>query len=239
MKNLPWSDSENDIIVADYFAMLEKELSFRKFSKSEHRRALLGKLDNRSEGSIEFKHQNISAVLKGLGETWIVGYRPAFNFQMALVEAVSRHLSSRLGKENPSSLARKSSFAEDGALYIGPPPTLSNQLPPDELEQMQLIASKFDVAKRDEQNRNLGLAGEELIFQHERSNLLAQGQAELASKVQWTSQDVGDGMGYDIESYEPIAKCVLYAPEIAPRLGIFRYVFDSDKTHFALMGRNG
>ena len=32
-----------------------------------------------------------------------------------------------------------------------------------------------------------------------------------------------------------IAKCVLYAPEIAPRLGIFRYVFDSDKTHFALV----
>ena len=31
-----------------------------------------------------------------------------------------------------------------------------------------------------------------------------------------------------------IAKCVLSAPEIAPRLGIFQYIFDSDKTHFAL-----
>ena len=39
---------------------------------------------------IEFKHQNISAVLKGLGEAWILGNKPADNFQMALVDAVQR-----------------------------------------------------------------------------------------------------------------------------------------------------
>lgn len=38
-------------------------------------------------------------------------------------------------------------------LWIGPPPTHSNQPPPAELEQMLHIARKFDVAKRDARNR--------------------------------------------------------------------------------------
>jgi hypothetical protein len=82
MSNGPWTDEENDLIVADYFAMLVDDISARRYSKAEHRRALLPLLNDRSEGSVEFKHQNISAVLKGLGEDWIPGYKPAFNFQM-------------------------------------------------------------------------------------------------------------------------------------------------------------
>ncbi len=90
MSNGPWTDVENDLIVADYFAMLADDISGRRYSKAEHRRALLPLLNDRSEGSVEFKHQNISAVLKGLGEDWIPGYKPAFNFQMTLVDAAAR-----------------------------------------------------------------------------------------------------------------------------------------------------
>ncbi|WP_029039886.1 hypothetical protein [Cucumibacter marinus] len=90
MSNGVWTDEENDLIVADYFAMLADDISGRRCSKAEHRRALVPLLNDRSEGAIEFKHQNISAVLKGLGEDWIPGYKPAFNFQMTLVDAVAR-----------------------------------------------------------------------------------------------------------------------------------------------------
>jgi hypothetical protein len=55
-----WQDGENDAIVADYFAM---ELAGRPFNKAEHNRTLQG-LIGRGRGSIEYKHQNISAVLK-------------------------------------------------------------------------------------------------------------------------------------------------------------------------------
>jgi hypothetical protein len=92
MSNRAWTDEENDLIVADYFAMLADDISARRYSKAEHRRALLPLLNDRSEGAVEFKHQNISAVLKGLGEDWIPGYKPAFNFQMTLVDAVARWL---------------------------------------------------------------------------------------------------------------------------------------------------
>ena len=66
MSSQAWTDAENDLIVADYFAMLADDVAGQPYNKAEHRRQLLPLLNNRSEGSVEFKHQNISAVLKAL-----------------------------------------------------------------------------------------------------------------------------------------------------------------------------
>ena len=81
----PWTDEENDLIVADYFAMLAADLAGRPYIKAEHNRRLRTRI-GRSPPSIEFKHRNISAGLKGLGESWITPYQPAFNIQMSLPE---------------------------------------------------------------------------------------------------------------------------------------------------------
>lgn len=203
MSNGPWTDEENDLIVADYFAMLADDVAGRPYSKAEHNRQLQTRID-RSRTSIEFKHQNISAVLRGLGEDWISGYKPAFNFQMALVDAVARWLAF-----NPTWLGRGSrqlpvgSIGDVASIFVGPPPTLSNQPPPQELEQMLHIARKFDVAGRDERNRALGRAGEERVFEYERATLKASGRADLARKVRWISEEDGDGAGYDIQSFAP------------------------------------
>src|SRR5262249_9215637 len=75
-KGKDWSEQEVRLIVAAYFEMLERELLGKPFSKAEHRRGLAPRLDARSDGSIEFKHQNISAVLTGLGMPYIEGYKP-------------------------------------------------------------------------------------------------------------------------------------------------------------------
>ena len=48
------------LIVADDFAMLEAEMQGEPSKKSEHRKALTPLLAGRSDGSVEFKHQNIS-----------------------------------------------------------------------------------------------------------------------------------------------------------------------------------
>ena len=203
MSNGPWTDEENDLIVADYFAMLADDVSGRPYSKAEHRRALMPLLNNRSEGSIEFKHQNISAVLVGLGEDRIPGYKPAFNYQMALEDAVDRWLA-----ENPTWLARvgtgpqENELREAPQIWVGPPPTLSNQPPPQELEQVLRVARRFDVAARDERNRTLGRAGEERALKHERAQLRSAGRDDLARKVIWVSEEEGDGAGYDIASFE-------------------------------------
>lgn len=200
-----WTDEQNDAIVADYFAMLAADIVGRTYSKAEHNRRLQIMLD-RPRGSIEYKHQNISAVLKGLGEDWIPGYKPAFNFQASLVDAVVRWL-----QHHPDWLAPAARMAmgpslaalrEEAMLWIGPPPTHSNAPPPDELEQMTAIARKYDVAERDARNRALGRAGEERVLAHERASLLAAGRTDLAERIRWVSHVDGDGAGYDILSFD-------------------------------------
>lgn len=203
-----WTDEQNDAIVADYFAMLADDEAGRSYNKAEHNRCL-AEVIGRPRGSIEYKHQNISAVLKGLGEDWIPGYKPAFNFQGALVDAVARWLAAHPAWLSPDSrlglygMPDARSVREAPTLWIGPPPTVSNAPPPDELEQMQTIARRFDVAERDARNRALGRAGEERILLHERSSLSAAGRSDLAQSVRWVSDQDGDGAGYDIASFDP------------------------------------
>lgn len=65
------------------------------------------------------------------------------------------------------------------------------------------IAQKFDVAGRDERNRALGRAGEELVVVHEQTILKVADRRDLAQKVRWISEKDGDGAGYDIASFTP------------------------------------
>lgn len=81
------------VTVADYLTMLLTELAGQPYSKAEHRRALLpSRSPERTESAVEFKHQNISAVMAGLGLPHIRGYRPARNCQGALATEVRRRL---------------------------------------------------------------------------------------------------------------------------------------------------
>ena len=199
----PWTDAENDLIVADYFAMLAADLASRPYNKAEHNQRLRSQID-RSRPSIEFKHRNISAVLNGLGESWIAGYLPAFNIQMSLADAVARWLHRHPEFEMPAPhVNTPADIQETAQLPIELPPTLRNHPPPEELEQMQAIARKFDVAARAERNRALGRAGEERVLAHERAILSDVGRTDLARRVRWVSEEDGDGTGYDIESYSP------------------------------------
>lgn len=198
-----WTDSENDLIIADYFAMLAADIAGQAYNKAEHNRMLQARI-TRNRASIEFKHQNISAVLKALGEAWIGGYKPAFNFQSTLVDAVARWLDRNPAWLNRSAVAQaQRGLAEASRLWIGPPPTLSNQPPPDELGQMLAIAHKFDVAARDAKNRALGRAGEQCAYYQEKTTLSDLGRSDLAQKVRWVSEEDGDGAGYDIASFTP------------------------------------
>src|SRR4051794_35645808 len=114
-----WSSVELDAIVADYFAMLREEQTGKPYNKTAHRRALM-ELVHRSNGSIEFKHQNISAVLTQLGLPRIDGYKPAWNFQGAIADAIGRRL-----KANPDPVpfvpVPTAGFAEPPALFVEPP----------------------------------------------------------------------------------------------------------------------
>jgi len=67
--------------MADYVSMLEREVLGKPVNKSEHRKALRPQQTERSDGSVEFKHTNSSAVLAGQGLPYIEGYKPRGNYQ--------------------------------------------------------------------------------------------------------------------------------------------------------------
>ncbi|WP_033074562.1 DUF3883 domain-containing protein [Sphingopyxis sp. MWB1] len=195
-----WSDAENDMVVADYFAMLTKELTGQPFVKSHHNQTL-AELIGRSKKSIEYKHMNISAVLERLGLPRIKGYAPLANFQGSLIAAIERHIANDAKTQSLSSDASANEAVRSRpALWIGPAPTIS---PEDRktTDALERLVRKFDPAARDERNRRLGRSGEEMVFHHEREALIAAGRDDLARKVEWTSQERGDGAGYDIASF--------------------------------------
>jgi hypothetical protein len=196
-----WTDGELDLIVADYFDMLGEEIVGISFNKAAHNRALRAHID-RSKSSVEFKHRNISAVLLKLGLPTIRGYFPAENFQGAIIAAVDRFLSNNPTALHPEKVVE--GWAERQGLFVGAPPPLMPVVP--RKADIERIIRKFNPVERDFRNRKLGHDGEEFVFHHERQRLQQLDRPDLAKKVRWISEELGDGAGYDILSFDPHGK---------------------------------
>jgi len=192
-----WTAEELDLIIADYFSMLGAEIRRVFYDKTQHRKALMDRID-RSNCSIEFKHQNISAVLQLLDLPWINGYKPRANFQNSIVSAIERYLLKHPAAQHPEALA--GAFTERPQLFIEPPPALESRR--ERPEVVQRLVQKFNPAERDFINRKLGHDGEEMIFKFEQQRLRQADRPDLARKVRWISQEEGDGAGYDILSFD-------------------------------------
>lgn len=194
-----WSQSEIDLIVADYFDMLRLEIAGKPYVKS-HRNVALQALIRRPHGSIERKHQNISAVLSRLGRRWIKGYKPLPNFQAALLRSVEDYLNEQGDPELPAVQEGDNvQVGEHLQIVEAPAPQKRVTTEPEALKRM---VRKFDPAARDARNRVLGKRGEESVLAYERKWLTEAGRADLADSVRWVADLDGDGAGYDILSFD-------------------------------------
>lgn len=206
-----WSEREVGLVVADYFAMLEEELLGGALNKTEHRRTLAAKLGARSEGSIEFKHANISAVLTGLGLPYVGGYKPRGNYQGLLAQEIEAFLDANptlLDRLAGASAVNPASTPVAGELDLSrivedPPPAVATPMPsePDRPWRSRK-GRRIDFAERDARNRELGLLGEEFVVRLERHRLEVAGRDDLASRVQWSAVELGDGLGFDVRSFD-------------------------------------
>jgi hypothetical protein len=204
-----WSKLEVEAAVADYLEMLALELRGEPFNKAERNRNLARVLDGRTRGSIERKHQNISAVLIELGYPYIDGYKPLPNYQELLKDVVEERL-----------MAATALDKEIASLIISPPPS---QVPVDDILSIRVpvpvpdrgarrsiyespVASarmaKRNYLEMETRNSALGLAGEQLVLRYEQERLSREGQDGLASKIIHISAIESDSRGFDILSYE-------------------------------------
>jgi hypothetical protein len=201
--SVSWSNIEVELIISDYFNMLIDELSSKSYSKAEHRRRILPLLKNRSEGSIEFKHQNISAILIRLGQPYIKGYLPRYNYQKALEEGVIEYLTLNKSIEiNFSQYVEKevifSQRKNDFQNFVVEPPAIG--LIEEPVMHYPKSPLKVNYLEKEQLNRNLGVYGEELVIEYEKLYLTNSGKEKLAEKIIWISKEAGDGAGFDILS---------------------------------------
>ena len=92
------------------------------------------------------------------------------------------------------------SITNTDGLLVEPP----NISPPDkdDGEAKSRVARKIDFAKRDANNHRLGQCGEKWVVCFEKKRLTALGRKDLAEQIDWVASRLGDGLGYDIVSFD-------------------------------------
>jgi hypothetical protein len=200
-----WTQEEVDATVSTYFEMLLLEARQERFNKSERNVALQQKLKGRSKASVELKHQNISAVLHGMDLPFISGYKPRGNSQLLLRKAVQKFLVDKADLVHQVVDSFEDAIAPEKKQYRA---VVVDAPPIDVVAEVQAtsprirLPRKTDFAARDESNRLLGRIGEQWVLGFEQSRLHDAGLSELFQRVDWVSDRLGDGAGYDILSYD-------------------------------------
>jgi hypothetical protein len=200
-----WSQQEVDATVAAYFDTLLLQAKQEKFNKSERNATLRQVLKGRSQASVELKHQNISAVLHGMDLPFISGYKPRGNSQLLLRKAVQKFILDRgeLLRHIVDALEEVKTPAEkQSRAVLVAPPTIEVVARFQSVAPPVRLPRKCDFAARDEANRLLGRNGEQWVLGFEQQRLQNSGHAELFQRVDWVSDRLGDGAGYDILSYD-------------------------------------
>ncbi len=204
-----WSRQEVEATVQDYLDMLATEIRGEPFNKAAHNRTLRRKLNGRSRGAVERKHQNISAVLIDLDRPYINGYKPLGNIQGMLREIVPEHLAELDDLVAADVAAPQDRAVVDDVLEIMVEPPAPTQASADgsryavrDIVGVRDRVDPIDYLRREALNRTLGDAGEDLVMEFERVRLRNAGEERLAEKVEQVSKTVGDQAGFDIRSYD-------------------------------------
>jgi hypothetical protein len=192
-----WSDWQNDVVVAGYFEIDGIQRAGGEVNKEQRYRDLAAVI-GREPGSVQNKLQNVSAVLLRLDLEIARGLSPRFNIQQSLADAVERYLDG-----NPAVV-----FGEPERPVISPLEIEEVPIPepapmkPKLEKTVERVAKKYNYAERDARNRKLGDLGEYLVLERERARLLRAGKTKYANEVRHVSKLDGDGLGYDIRSFD-------------------------------------
>lgn len=198
-ERIDWSDEENSVLVSAYLDMLRHELRDESFVKADVNRRLQAAL-GRGRGSIEFKLANVSAVLREMSFPFVNGYKPYPNVQASLRDKVREEILRQNDLNELAFMRLTKSMPEVSANA-----TWSEGAAPDTDLKMHAPGKRvgrWNYVELEAMNRDLGAAGERAVLARERSLLARTGEHALAARVEHVSQTVGDGLGFDIRSFE-------------------------------------
>jgi hypothetical protein len=121
---------------------------------------------------------------------YIRGYKPRSNRQAVLSREIQRRI-----EGSPALLAAlvPASADTDSA------DLLQRADPPEPFERS---GRHVDYGALQEESRRVGKLGEKLVVEYEQARLRREGRADLADVVRWVADADGDGLGYDVLSFE-------------------------------------
>jgi hypothetical protein len=204
-----WTNLEVEVAVKIYFVMLALEIKGKEYNKTEFRKILLKALKNRTDGSVEFKHCNISAVLIEMGIPYIDGYKPRGNYQHSIVPVVKNYL-----HKNPQiiDLLKYDSEASVSIPIFGDILSALEDAPqPDKVDSEPYTVAGpnpvyyqtgINYLEMEARNQALGSEGENFVIKYEKARLTHIGRENLADRIEQVSETIGPIAGYDIRSFE-------------------------------------
>ena len=143
-----------------------------------------------------------------LGFPYLRGYKPRANLQKTLVDAVTARIQ-RLGVlDEATEAAVQRPAVEPEMADFEDVQTEAPEAPDNNVVREQSRAYlhgpvRRDYLEREARNRTLGQAGELLALRFEKWRLQRLGAEQLSKKVEHVSSTRGDGLGFDILSFEP------------------------------------
>jgi hypothetical protein len=185
-----WNEAGHDLVVGDYFVMLDKAMAGRPYDPETHQRALRF-VTSRSGGAITFLQGEISAILSLVGLPTLKEHPPRRDFGDGLIDAVDRHLSSHPGalkdlSQPPILLGR----AAAPVLAEGAPPRAAPFSPGD---RAQRLIARFDPAERDLQAHMLTRIGVAAALAYEQGRLIDRGRPDLADQIRLALPPADEG----------------------------------------------
>jgi hypothetical protein len=206
-KPSPWTPPELELVIKDYFAMRDEEAAGGA-DQAAHNRALIPLLQNRTMDTVESIRAQISQVLLTQGLPYIDGYQPRGQAGPPVELLVLAFLDAAPAAPQP--------VAETTPPTTSPAPStdfdhvhrLVEAAPPAQTERegravVRLTVMRTDYMLRDAKNRELGIAGEQSVVDYERRRLVdEEHRPDLVEHVEWVAQTQGDGLGYDVLSFD-------------------------------------
>lgn len=201
-------ERRNDVLVQNYFIMLDAELQGELYSKADHRNRILKELGETDAARINQEHCWISAILAETGLPFPDQFPPRAGFDDVLEKAVqvfiegNPELIEALWIDELPPPASIPVELDDSRAHWVAAPNPTGFRPSGRPAWHPASVNEIDYRVREAQNRNLAMAGERFVLAFERARLREAGKKELLDRVAWQSQTFGDSFGYDIRSLE-------------------------------------
>ena len=201
-----WNWLECELVVDLYFNMLEMQVSNQPFVKRQLYSNLIPSLNNRNIKSVESKCQNVSAIMVQYGYPYVTGLKPRWKYQKQLEKVVLTRLAGQMNKIED--VIQKTIQVPEGSEAVSDWSKVYDADIPEHISGVkeskpEYLARKIDYSQRESNNRKLGERGEAFVLEYERYRMSQAGREDLIEEVEWSSKVKGDGLGYDIRSFDP------------------------------------